>query len=311
MLTGKSTGATLMHRSFYANHHKPEGGRMDESLANHDEVHDEINRHVTAEEFRQKFNFGKHIPGTVSVRRSRFVVNQDMELSEFGGQEFLKKLAVDFPMPQFEKMWFHGLSYFQLNHKTAFVRHRKNRALEEQMYAGNDVASLILQRLGMDFCYVELNDQDIPKNFLPTPAYAKLSRRFDRSILSHCVQTCSTCVEIAMPNLEAAIHGSNLIRSHIERFAKFTSSQRKKYWDRLMTITGKRPIPEHYDGFEHFYQEALHDGFASDPTMAPHVANISPEGTLRMDFFGNRKEIEPVLRWVDEVMVILSPALES
>ncbi|MEI7741312.1 MAG: hypothetical protein WCJ29_02300 [bacterium] len=267
-----------------------------------------VDAHVSPEEFRSKFRFGDHEPGYFCVRGRSFIMDPERGLVP-EGPKFLETVREILRGTTDYVGWGLGLTAFQLSHRTQFFKRNQIGPFDSGLRNGSEQAMFALRKMKRNLVYQEITEAQMPTEFLKTEAYERLALRNDPRNLRQAIRTSTTCIEIAMPDIETAIRASDAMRDHVQSLAVGASAHRGQFWEALKNITGRRPVPEQYGNFQGFYESATTEGFAHDPRQSPHVMNISPTGKLRLDFFGSTNRADLIISWVREVFRILNAVL--
>lgn len=146
--------------------------------------------------------------------------------------------------------------------------------------------------------FINVAPGDMPLDVYPDPTgrYQKIIAGMPRKVLLAACRIIGTHIHIGMPDHDTALRVYNRVISHTRQLSNLGDKSNGRRLE-IYKIMAPNPDPPIYKTWEEFYQEAVSNGFASDPRSCWALIRISVHGTIEFRMFGGTDDIDLIAAW--------------
>ena len=254
---------------------------------------------MTMKDFMNLFNFASDKTLYVGVERECFLVDSRGAISPLAP-------AVIRRLGNLERFGYE-LSACQLEERVGPCRIENVKGC---LLANNAELQRVEDELGFKRLYTEVAPADMPLDVYPDPTgrYQDITRDMPEEILLVACRVAAVHIHIGMPNHQIALDVYNkVITKWGELCCMGDNSNGRRIG--IYKIMANDIKPPHYDSWEDYRNEAVKNGFVSDPRSCWHIIRISVHGTIEFRMFGSVEDIDKVAEWATVCHRICKDAL--
>jgi gamma-glutamyl:cysteine ligase YbdK (ATP-grasp superfamily) len=238
-------------------------------------------------EFLDRFKFRPEYTAFVGVERETFLVNETGLISPLASL-VLSKLTD-------RERYGYELSACQLEDR---VGPAKIGDLRSALLSNEAEIVRLEKELGFGRLFTEVGPEEMSLDIYPDPTgrYQEIARNLPKEILAAACRVIGTHVHIGMPDHETALRVYNGVVQYWDELWRMGDGS---CGERLSLYKKMAPKwePQPFNTWHEFYQEAVLDGFATDPRKCWRLIRLSVHGTIEFRMFGATRELNKVVAW--------------
>ena len=259
-----------------------------------------IKKNISTEDYLKRFNFREEGGFLVGIEREFHLTNKE--------DEVVPKAKQALEQLNDQDRFGYELSACQLESRTipCELKNIKPELLKNELLMKEMGKVLNLKRLSS-----EVGHDNMPLDIYPDPTgrYQEITKDMPQQVLLAACQIIGTHVHIGMPDHKTALIVYNKVIDNFNKLCKLGDGSSGKRLE-IYKIMAPDCIPEHYDNWNHFYNEANIKGFAIDPRKCWDLIRISVHGTIEFRMFGATDDLNKIVNWTEECHRMCKNALQ-
>lgn len=256
--------------------------------------------------FRARFRYAPELAGRIGVERERFIIDKTGAIVP-ASAEVLAHIGNNYRgyarwptcevEPSLATQAKPELSACQIETVTTPCDLTR---LRSELEHWDSMLGQAFADLGYRELHAEVAPADMPLDVYPDPSgrYESIAASISHEALVAACRVAGTHVHIGMPDHETALRVYNAV---LKRFGELCELGNGSFGERLAIYRQMAPgyLPLPYDGWHHFYERAVREGFADDPRKCWTMIRISVHGTIEFRMFGATDSVARIVRWAE------------